>query len=106
MDKIIRYILLIIVLFLIVVVSLHFLGITTLVFESAHKIQRHEINIGFIRLIGTLIILAITFVSCVIASSIAQKKGRSTLLWIFICIFINAWGVLILHCLPSKKGAN
>jgi len=104
LNKPIKFTLLFLISFFVSVAFLHFIGITNIGIELLRKIYRDEVNISLIRIMASSIVLMVILFSCLIASGMAQKKGRNRMLWIIICIFINAWGVLILHFLPSQKG--
>lgn len=102
MKKTLKVISLFLASFFVLVVFLHFIGVTNTAIDFARKLHGNEINVGLFRIVASLIVVAIILSSCLIASAMARKKGRQELLWIVICIFINYWGVLILHYLPPQ----
>lgn len=91
-----------ILVFVFLAVLFHFFGGTASIFYFLKKVNKNEISILTIQVVGSVIVSLIILSSCYMALSLARKKNRNPKLWVLICFFINYWGILILYYLPKK----
>ena len=68
-----------------------------------NKIYSNENNMIIFQIVNILICLALDIICCYIAATLARKKNRNVLFWIFATFFANVFAILYLYKLPSLK---
>src|SRR3989304_3348616 len=101
MKKNIKLFFIILIIFIVAGIIIHQLN--RYVINYLRKLQRDEADIITFRLMGTLIFIVLTAISCLIAASLAKRKKRNPIIWVLISLFLNLWAVLVLYLLPYPK---